>query len=236
MSWSCRGHLYAFSNVINSGVRFFLNQVVELMKERSVDIMWLHDARFLSGHLDAYLPLIQDMLPHCRVYQFPTRYVHTGARHLSFNQMGGAIAIVTHQWHGYVTRQVTDPTGNGLLNALDIDVSGHKFRLVNAYMVPLTSGLGPATLLSRLQSYMHGATAPAWAKRLSPIEYQYAYLQQLLQGSFKTGRTTVFSGDFNHTLSNYTGMSSSRFHRWVRSNALEAPAVKSLHQLEGYYT
>ena len=96
MAWSCRGRLYAHGNFVNSQVRFFLHQVGTMMVDRNVDIMWLNDARFLPGELNKYIPVLHEILPNCRLFQFPTQYVRTNSRTLSYNQMGGAVAIVTH--------------------------------------------------------------------------------------------------------------------------------------------
>jgi len=127
---------------------------------RRVDVMWLNDTRFTEGMMDAYLPLLQAGLPNSRIFQFPTKYIHTGSRCQSFNRMGGAICIITHQWHGYVTAHAPDPTGSGLINSVDIKAGSYHLRLINGYLVPAAALHGPATIHSRLTSYIQGSKAP----------------------------------------------------------------------------
>lgn len=236
MSWSCHGRLYAYSNIINSGVRQFLQHVAQLIQEHAVDVMWLNDARFTQGTFDIYIPVLRQLLPNCRVIQFPTTYIRTGSRNLSYNQMGGAIAIVTHKWHGYIIKTLPDPTGAGLLNAIDLKIGTYSFRLINTYLLPTTSGGGPATLLTRIQRYLHGTTAPRWAKRLAPFPYQLAYLQQIIGAARCDKKMVIISGDFNRPLSPPSPSATSALSTWVAANHLVAPCQSTLHQLPDHYT
>jgi hypothetical protein len=148
MSWAIQGRLGTTGNSINSGIREFLTHVAELMIRHSVHIMWLTDARFTEGMFDIYLPTLTQLLPNCRVYQFPTYYIKTGSRCDAFNRMGGAVAIVTHEWHGYVVKHLPDPTGSGLINALDINIGPYSLRSI----CPYTSFLAPRLKDRRLSS------------------------------------------------------------------------------------
>jgi hypothetical protein len=241
MALSCRGHLFSNGSYINSGVREFLLHVVDIIKSEEVDIMWLNDGRFTAGMLDVYLPLLQYALPHCRIFQFPTSYVHTGSRCQSFNRMGGAIAIVKHEWHGYVTKSIPDPTGSGLINAIDINIGSYSLRTINAYLVPSSSNTshGPATIHSRLTSYIQGPTSPQWAKRLSPIQYQLGHLQTLVneaENERKGRRTTLLCGDLNRSIEHEAGTTLSILNQWRSVNRMEAPMQETLHHLPDYHT
>ena len=236
MAWSCRGRLFAYSNIINSGVRQFLHHVATTMIDRRLDVMWLNDARFTAGAFDPYLPVLLAILPNCRVFQFPTHYVDTNSRTLSYNQMGGAVAIVTHTWHGYVTKSIPDPTGSGLINAIDINIGPCAMRLLNTYIMPTTSGGGPATLLTRVQSYLHGSKAPHWAKHLSPVDYQFSYLQKLVGEARLQSRTVFITGDFNRPLARPPTTQKHNIYQWAQTNNLIAPALDTLYSQEEYYT
>ena len=241
MSMSCRGHLFSNGNYINGGIREFLLHITDLMKANQVDIMWLNDGRFTPGMMDVYLPLLQFAIPHCRVFQFPTKYVHTGSRCQSFNRMGGAIAIVTHQWHGYVSNHIPDPTGSGLINAIDITVGQYSFRSINSYLVPTSSNTshGRATIFSRLTSYIQGHTSPQWAKRLSPLKYQLSYMQHLVNSAemeSRRRRVVLISGDMNRPITHTPGNSYSELNLWRRVNRLAAPMQDTLHHLPHYHT
>jgi len=238
MSFSCQGRLYSTGNYITSGIQVFLTQIIELMLYHKVGIMWVNDARFTKGTLDAYLPFILETLPNCRVFQFPTTYIHTGSRTQSFNRMGGAIAIVTHKWHGFITRSIPDPSGSGLINALDIKIGPYSMRTINVYLTPSPASLtpGPATILSRLTSYIQGPTSPTWSKSLPPLEYQMGYLQLLLDAATLTGALSIISGDFNASIAHSLTKSLSPLNLWIRVNGLRAPLQRTLHHLPDYHT
>ena len=237
MAWSCQGRLFAQGNIYTSGVRQFLSHAVDLLKTYRLDVLWLNDARFTAGMLEPYLPTLQLLLPGCRIFQFPTKRVHTGSRCASFNHMGGAIAIVTHDWHGYVTNTVADPTGSGLINGIDLAVGSYSIRLINSYFVPRQSSHGPATIHSRLQSYIQGPTAPKWSKKMSPIDYQLAYVQILLNTAKAKGMVSIFTGDTNRSISSSSRPGNrKRFDRWIQTNQLAAPMESTLHGRPGYHT
>jgi hypothetical protein len=151
--------------------------------------------------------------------------------------MGGAIAIVTHDWHGYVTRSIPDPSGHGLVNALDFCAGPYQFRSINAYLTPKSSATpGPATIYSRLTGYIQGATAPKWAQRLSPIDYQYGYIQRLIGQAARDGWFTVVNGDLNRTILQSAISTRSAINQWRDNNHLQAPMEHTLHYLPDYHT
>jgi len=157
MFWSCFGALCAHHN---QNIRGFLALVVELMQEYAIDIFWLNDARFLKGELDQYLPLLRELLPDCRVFQFPTYRIATKSRTEMMNRMGGGVAIVNYKWKGFVHSSFTDPMGLGILNSLDIKVGDYKFSCMNGYFPPSCSGTGIATLHDRLTRHQQSASSP----------------------------------------------------------------------------
>ena len=235
MSWAIQGRLGATGDAINSGIRQFLTHVAELMMDHRVDIMWLTDARFTAGTLDIYLPILHSILPNCRAIQFPTHYIKTGSRCQSFNRMGGAMAIVTHQWQGYITRTLADPTGSGLINAIDIAVGPYQLRSICPYFLPTTSGQGPASLHTRLRKYLDGNKCPRWARGQTPISYQFEYSQKLISTARLKGMAVFTMGDMNRPPPNSTGKLSA-FGTWRRTNGLIDPMAATLHHLPGYHT
>ena len=236
MSFSCQGKLFSTGGLINNTIDHFLSHVGELMLSHQVDILWLNDARFTTGSLDAHLHTLSKILPNCRVFQFPTSYVHTGSRCQSFNRMGGAICIVTHAWHGYSALSIPDPTGSGLVNAIDFRAGPHHFRTINTYMVPTTTLNGPATIYSRLMKYIQGSTGPSWARKMSPAQYQYSYLQILVDTATQQEATTIISGDWNASLMQSDGKSPTRLIQFKSNNQMQTPLQDTLHHYPGYHT
>jgi hypothetical protein len=238
MFWSCQGRLSGEGNFINSGTRTFLLHIADLIIHYDIDVMWLNDGRFTKGSLDCYLPVLYKILPNCRIIQFPTTYIKTGSRCQNFNRMGGAVAIITHKWHGYVTKILPDPTGSGLINAVDISIGLYKLRLINVYMVPTSHSGGPATIHSRLTAYTQGVRSPEWAKRLNPLQYQLQYLRILLNSAHQDQRVAQIGGDFNRPFAPQEAITNSNtpINLWRKSHSLHAPLLHTLHTRAGYYT
>ena len=235
MSWSCKGKLFVEGNFINSGVKKLLLHVVDMMKTYEVDIMWLNDAHFTAGMLDQYIPTVIQALPDCQVLQFPTHMIQMGSWCKSLNRVGGAIAIVTHRWKSFVTRAIPCPTGSGLINAHDIAVGPYHIRSINNYFIPKSPGKGPATLYTRVTNYIEGKTSPAWAKKLKPQKYLYAYNQRLVSTGRLKNWFTITQGDMNRALSGKEA-SVIEFATWRRTNHLIAPFEDTLHLEDGYHT
>ena len=235
MSWAIQGRLGATGDTVHSGIQQFLTHVAELMTQYRIGIMWLTDARFTANKLDIYLPTLRAILPNCRVIQFPTYYIKTGSRCQSFNRMGGAIAILTHEWHGYVKRTIPDPTGSGLINAIDIAVGTYQFRSLCPYFLPMSTGKGPASLYTRLKTYLSGPKCPQWAKGLTPMSYQFAYSQKLVSTARLQQMTVFTQGDMNRSPS-LSISHPAAFEVWKRSNAFSDPMAAALHHLPGYHT
>ena len=106
-------------------------------------------------------------------------------------------------------------------------------------MVLTTPTDGPATLNSRLQRYTQGTTAPRWAKKMSPKDYQFAYAQVLLTKGKQQDRLVILTGDFNRPVSKPNKQLLAprhNIHSWTLQHDLLTPAVDTLHNMEGYHT
>jgi hypothetical protein len=95
MAWSCQGKLFGGHKTPR-----LIHEAIDLIQTYNVDVLWLNNARFTKGSIDQHIATLFELYLDCKVIQFPTTYIETESRCEQFNQMGGAIAIVSPQWAG----------------------------------------------------------------------------------------------------------------------------------------
>jgi hypothetical protein len=234
MYWSCKGSLCSSGNILTSKVRTFLTEVARLIDEHDVDVMWLNDAHCIKGSMTPYLPFLRQLLPNSRIYQFPTTIVQSRGGCASNDRMGGALAIVSHNWRGFNSNTSTDPMGMGILNSLDLVRGPYKFRVINVYLPPSTGGDGRGTICSRVTQYQQRSKMPSAVKKLHPIEFLLDLLQKWISAARKDNFTVIIGGDFNIELEGRK--LSPRLATWMYTNDLTAPFAKTLHLLADYCT
>ena len=155
MHWPCRGKLYCPGRYISNEVQHTLHFITRFMRERNVGIMWISDAHITKGMLDPYIGSIQRDLPDCRVLQFPTTRITTSSSCKSLECMGGAVALVTAQWKGFITSSYTDPIGIGIINAVRFKINDHCFSSACHYFPPSPPSTGPATIHTRVTKFQN---------------------------------------------------------------------------------
>jgi hypothetical protein len=116
MAWSCQGKLFGRHKTFR-----LIRKAIDLIQTYNVDVLWLNDTRFTKGLIDQHIATIYELYPDCKVIQFSTTYVETGSRCEQFNQIGGAIAIVSPQRTSWVkSNHTTYPMGMGAINSIDV--------------------------------------------------------------------------------------------------------------------
>ena len=236
MSWNSQGHLYSAGNSLVSQVKQFLFHVSSLILEHHVDVGWITDGHNIKDAITEFLPLIQTILPDCHIIQFPTTVVKTNSPNKSNERMGGAIAIVSYRWKGFITKTKTDPTKAGILNYIDFKRGPYSFRIINAYLPPSTNGDGPATITARVNRHQHTTKALAtWQRQQSPYDYLLDLLQTWITEARLTDSTVLVCGDMNTDLTAST-IPARTFRQWLYNNHLHAPFQSTLHTLPDYHT
>lgn len=235
MHWPCRGRLYCPGQYISNEVRHTLHFITRLMRERTVGIMWISDAHITKGMLDPYIRDIQADLPDCRVLQFPTTRIATSSSCKNLECMGGAVAIITAQWKGFITTTYTDPIGIGIINAVRFKINNHCFSSACHYFPPSPPGTGPATIHTRITKFQNTPRAPTWARRMSSHEYVRAIAQAQQTRDIEDGHTRFTCGDYNSDTRGTTAAPTT-LRAWLNTCTLIDPAATTKHQLPGHHT
>ena len=233
MFWNCQGRLHSPGNIMTSGIRAFLTEVVALINEHDTDVMFLTDCHNTKGSLTQYLPLMRERLPDSRIYQFPTTAVRGGSS--TYDRMGGAIAIISYKWRGFTANTSTDPMGIGILNMLDLVRGPYKFRILNIYLPPFPGGDGPGSIVSRVRQFLDRSSLPTHTKRLPPLDFILEMAQQWITAGRSRQFTILVGGDFNIPLSGRP-TTSAKLSTWMHNNHLCAPFRHTLHEQADYHT
>jgi len=234
MSWSCNGRLYSSGTQLDLRICLFLDTVIQHIQTQQVDVMWLSDAHILEGDMTLYTPYILRQLPDAKIIAFPTTRVNTQARCDSHNRMGGAVAIVTYKWKGYITQTYTDPMNLGVINVLYFKVDGLTLCCINAYFLPTTHGEGPATLHARIRRFLDLRTTSPRLRHLSPEQTVFTLVQKLISKARLASYPVFLHGDFNQPIP--PPPQESTLSHWMSTNQLSSPSHQAFATDPTYYT
>jgi hypothetical protein len=143
--------------------------MIEAMKTRGLSVMCMTDARLTAAAGKWFSHRVKKSLPGSAVCVFPTTKEQTrkvvgskgntdGKRGVfgSHSCMGGTVVIVDPSLAPFLTNTRADPTGTGLVTALEFARNGHRFVIISAYLPPYASENTPEStkLHSRIRRYL----------------------------------------------------------------------------------
>jgi len=147
--------------------------------------------------------------------------------------MGGTVVIVDPSLAPFLTNTRADPTGTGLVTALEFARNGHRFVIISAYLPPYASENTPEStkLHSRIRRYLKSKGITGQSHR--------AFLQMIIDKWVSAYEAKEFvillGGDLNGILENQRGRQT--LLPWVSSLAMQIPFTRLLlPKFPDYYT
>ena len=163
-----------------------------MMRAQRVDVMCCQDVRLMDEELDWYTGQVQlafGVQSKC--------FLDAAAVGSPKSRVGGQLILITQLWGAKCSTHLKDPTQQGVLSAIHIDLEDNSKLLIISVYWPVKAAerdTRPGRLWNRVLQHLRSVNK----SEMSPLAYIQSELESITTTHMKeAGSSAVMCGDFN---------------------------------------